>query len=107
MRRVMIAQQIAISRERTWWFAGALTIALLAATKRPVALAPAVPLAIVTGYTYDMGYGTKANMNHYYHLQTILSISHIPITGNTINSRRHNLSIIHQCHKTHQTHSFV
>ncbi len=63
MRRTQISQQMAVMRERTWWFGG-VTGALLvaaAATRRVSVALPAAPLTIMTAYHWDFGYGTKIN----------------------------------------------
>lgn len=63
MRRVMISQQMALARERTWWFAGAALALIIAgvASKKHQLLIPVVPISVVGAFTFDMGYGTKIN----------------------------------------------
>jgi hypothetical protein len=66
-RRMMIAQQIAVSRELFWWFAAFYSTACLglitAAIKRkkipPVVLIPFVPLTLFMAYQWDFAYGNK------------------------------------------------
>ncbi|EFA78411.1 hypothetical protein PPL_09062 [Heterostelium album PN500] len=69
MMKKQIAFQMAVTRERTYWFGGVTTlgfIALLSAKMRgkPVpeaAIAPLVALSVATAYQYDMAFGDKMN----------------------------------------------
>merc|ERR1711916_9789 len=62
-RRLMMSQQMALARERMYWFGGAACLALTAGlvTKKPAALIPVGPLTIITAYHWDMGYGDLIN----------------------------------------------
>uniref|UniRef100_A0A6B2LQW0 Plasminogen receptor (KT) n=1 Tax=Arcella intermedia TaxID=1963864 RepID=A0A6B2LQW0_9EUKA len=66
MRRMMVAQQMAMTRERLVWFEGVLGVAttgaLIGSIKHKTA-APWVPvflLGVITAYQWDFAYGTKA-----------------------------------------------
>lgn len=63
MRRAQMSQQMAIMRERTWWFAGTAgsLVLLAAASRNPKVLIPVFPLGIITAYHWDFGYGDKIN----------------------------------------------
>lgn len=90
VRRVMIAQQMAIARERTWWFGGvtsALGVGLLlgAMKGKNVTLGsiPFIGLSILTAYTWDFGYGTKINRINQMHREIMNSPEYFfyPIEG--------------------------
>jgi hypothetical protein len=67
MRRQMVAQQMAMARERVWWFGGFAGTMLLGfcgfAVKHkrvpPAAVAPLLALLTVTAYQVDLAYGNK------------------------------------------------
>lgn len=67
MRRTMIAQQMAMARERLWWFAGFVGTLCLGiggyAIKHkrvpPAAIAPLFALLTITAYQADFAYGNK------------------------------------------------
>lgn len=74
-RRLMISMQMAMTRERTYWFGGAaslLGLGLLVGKMRgknvSVGLVPLAALSTLTAYNYDMGFGTKINrINRMHH----------------------------------------
>lgn len=73
-RKMMMAQQIAITRERLYWFVGfgtfATTGAIVGAMRghsSSTAVIPLIAFWTITGYQYDLAFGTKANrINKYY-----------------------------------------
>ena len=67
MRERMVAQQVAGAREMFLWLgsfyllAGAGMISGFARTRKPVAIAPLLPLTFIVGYQADLAYGSKVN----------------------------------------------
>merc|ERR1712142_1251561 len=67
MRERMVAQQVAGAREIFLWLAsfylvaGAGMISGFTRTKKPVAIAPLLPLTFIVGYQADLAYGSKVN----------------------------------------------
>ncbi|KAL9654825.1 hypothetical protein ABK040_008618 [Willaertia magna] len=66
MKRMQIVTQVAIARERFWWFAGfdsLLTLGLVGATVKkkahPAIIFPWLAITLVTGYQWDFAYGNK------------------------------------------------
>jgi len=67
MRERMMAQQIAKSRELFQWLSAFYLISSIGMirgyriSKKPITVAPLLPLTFVVGYQYDLCYGTKIN----------------------------------------------
>lgn len=67
MRERLMAQQIARSREMFSWLASFYIIATVGmirgfrSTRKPVTIAPLLPLTFIVGYQADMAYGNKIN----------------------------------------------
>ena len=67
MRERMMAQQIARGREMFTWLSSFYVIASIGMvrgykiTRKPVALAPLLPLTFLVAYQADLAYGTKVN----------------------------------------------
>ena len=65
MRNRQLAQQLAMVRERTYWYGTFYVLAALGLTrgylknKQPWALAPLLPLTFIVGYQIDMAFGNK------------------------------------------------
>ena len=67
-RLIMMSTQMAMARERTWWFGGAASVVglgiLIGAMKGKNVVMAALPfagLSTMTAFTADMGYGNKIN----------------------------------------------
>eukprot|EP00818_Percolomonas_sp_WS_P010312 CAMPEP_0117451294 /NCGR_PEP_ID=MMETSP0759-20121206/8929_1 /TAXON_ID=63605 /ORGANISM="Percolomonas cosmopolitus, Strain WS" /LENGTH=137 /DNA_ID=CAMNT_0005243881 /DNA_START=43 /DNA_END=456 /DNA_ORIENTATION=- len=70
MRRVMMAQQMALARDRFQWMSGVYSVILTGVTARcihsrtsppPQAIVPLIVAGTVIAWHWDMAYGTKMN----------------------------------------------